>query len=253
MISESPEGERFGAIALSVVQVGAIRQKPDTPGGRVTVPLTFPRQAHQGEAMEPRRLAPSPLPTVAASAGPGEAILAFPYAFKRTGVLTAGVTGYSIMIRGVLAPAGSVGFYAGSFASQASGAREVWCFLPPVVAARNKPLCLRLLPKLAQILPGADPFDLGDFSTGNLNYANLPVFEEKAVEIPGDLRMEYRFGRWKGDLAEIEVWTNGRKSRTMGLRKETDGAVHLWTLAGEYRLSPLAENPLRVRVTPPAP
>lgn len=202
--------------------------------------------------LDPRRLALPGPPVAAPSVGPGETILAFPYAFKRTAVLTKDVTGFTFTIRGVLAPAGSPGFYAGTFSSNATGAREVWCFLPPADAPRNKPLCLRLLPKFAQIIPEADPFDIQPFSS-RLNAANPPVFEEKAVVIPGDLRLEYRFDGWEGETARVQLWTNGVLSRTMGYRKDTEGAVRIQTLAGELQLRPLAENPLRVQAMLAAP
>jgi hypothetical protein len=249
VVSETPADQNFGQVALSMIQLGFTRRKPETPGGRVQLALTFPKQA--GAAGEHRKLAPGATPVVAETVGTGEAIVAFPYVFRRTGVLTQDVTGYSIMVRGVLAPAGSVGFYAGSFSAQAIDSRDVWCFLPPPDAAKTKTLCLMPGPKWAAILPKVDPYDIVSFNGYSPNYANLPVFEEKPVQIPGDLRLEYRFAGWKGDDALIVRWVNGRKSETSRLRKAPDGHVRLHTLAGDYRLEPAPGDPTRAKVTPP--
>lgn len=249
VVSETPADQNFGQIALSMIQLGFTRRKPEAPGGRVQLALTFPKQA--GAAGEHRRLAPGATPVAAETVGPGEAIVGFPYVFRRTAVLTQDVTGYSIMVRGVLAPAGSVGFYAGSFSGQAIDSRDVWCFLPPPDAAKTRTLCLMPGPKWAAILPKVDPYDIVSFNGYSPNYANLPVFEEKPVQIPGDLRLEYRFAGWKGDDAVIVRWVNGRKSETSRLRKAADGHVRLHTLAGDYRLDPTPGDPTRAKVTPP--
>jgi hypothetical protein len=249
VVSETPADQNFGQIALSMIQLGFTRRKPETPGGRVQLALTFPKQA--GAAGEHRRLAPGATPVAAETAGPGEPIVTFPYVFRRTGVLTQDVTGYSIMVRGVLAPAGSVGFYAGSFSAQTIDSRDVWCFLPPPDAAKTKTLCLMPGPKWAAILPKVDPYDIVSFNGYSPNYANLPVFEEKPVQIPGDLRLEYRFAGWKGDDALVVRWVNGRKSETSRLRKAPDGHVRLHTLAGDYRLDPAPGDPARAKITPP--
>lgn len=251
VVSETPADQNFGQMALSIIQLGMTRRKPETPGGRVQLALSFPRQA--GAAGEHRRLAPGATPVVAETVGPGETIVAFPYVFRRTAVLTQDVTGYSILVRGVLAPAGSVGFHAGSFSAQAIDSRDVWCFLPPQGAAKTKTLCLMPGPKWAAILPKVDPYDIVSFNGYSPNYANLPVFEEKPVQIPGDLRLEYRFAGWKGEDAVIVRWVNGRKSETTRLRKAPDGHVRLHTLAGDYRLDPAPGDPARAKVTPPPP
>lgn len=258
LVSEAPDGWGFGAAALKAAEAKSVRQAPMTPEGRTLVSIVFDARRGEvdssapGQRIPPLRVA-GPL-VVAPLAGPGQTLVAFPFAFNRTGVLAADATGYSIWVKGVLVPAGSPGFYAGIFElnlAKASG--EVWCF--PSAQTPAKAVCLMLLGKLAIILPNINPYVITSFasSSGTFNYANAPTIEEKPVAIPGDLRMEYRFRRWKGSRAEVEELAGGRRVTLLDLPQEGGGGARLRTLAGDYWLRPAPGDPSRAEVTVAAP
>jgi hypothetical protein len=258
LVSEAPDGWGFGAAALKAAEAKSIRQIAMTAEGRTLVSITFDARngtvdsSAPGKRVPPLRVAGPPV--AAQVAGPDQTLIAFPFAFNRTGVLAADATGYSIWVKGVLAPAGSPGFYAGTFGlNLAKVSGEVWCF--PSTKTPAKALCLMVLGKLAIILPNINPYVItgATSSSGTFNYANAPVIEEKSVAIPGDLRMEYRFRRWKDSRAEVEELAGGRRVTLLDLPLGQDGRARLQTLAGDYWLSPAPNDSTRAEVSVAAP
>ncbi len=261
LVSEAPEGWDFGAAALRMARAGLIR-KPPAAGvaGKVIVPVVFEPEGVRGpggarKPALPRRVVGVP-PKPASSVAPGETIVTFPFAFNRTSVLSADLTGFSIWVKGVMAPAGSPGFYAGTFywgLAKTSG--EVWCFLPSPTTTPAKAVCVMAFAKLAIILPDINPYVITNFasSTGTFNYANTPSFEEKTVEIPGDLRLEYRFRRWRKTDVQVEELAGGRRVTILTLPLGADGRAKLETLAGDYWLARAASAPNRAEVSAAAP
>ena len=261
LLSEAPEGWDFGAAALKMARAGLIRKAPvGGAAGKVIVPVVFEPEGTRtpGGARRPalpRRVAGAP-PKPASSVAPGETIVAFPFAFNRTAVLSADLTGFSIWVKGVMAPAGSPGFYAGTFYwSLAKASGEVWCFLPSPTTAPDKAVCVMAFERMAIILPNINPYVITDFAsaTGTFNYANTPSFEEKSVDIPGDLRLEYRFRRWKKTEAQVEELAGGRRVKILSLPLNPDGRAKLETLAGDYWLTPAAGASSRAEVSAAAP
>jgi hypothetical protein len=248
---ERPAGGPYAKAALAKAEQGLARGKPVIPGGRVMVAFDFPKPTDM--AGEHRRLAPGAAPIAPETVGPGETIVTLPYEFQRAGVLKVDLTGISSLYKGVQAPAGSVGFRVGDFSSASGGGLggEIWCFFPP---ARNaRPLCLMLGPERATVLPLTDPFEMdgGVALLGSPKYVNLPAIEEKPVQIPGDLRMTYRFVGWKHGHAHVERWNNGRKAFTYRLPRGLDGGVRVRTFVGDYRLDPVLDDRARARVSGP--
>ncbi|MGR4865791.1 TonB family protein [Caulobacter sp. LARHSG274] len=261
LLSEAPEGWDFGAAALKMAKAGLIRKAPvGGAAGKVIVPVVFEPEGTRTpgglrKPALPRRVAGA-LPKPVSSVAPGETILAFPFAFNRTAVLSADLTGFSIWVKGVMAPAGSPGFYAGTFYwSLAKASGEVWCFLPSPTTAPAKAVCVMVFAKLAVILPNINPYVITSFasSSGTFNYANAPRFEEKFVDIPGDLHLEYRFRRWTKTEVQIEELAGGRRASILSLPLNSDGRAKLETLAGDYWLTPAAGASNRVEVSAAAP
>jgi hypothetical protein len=79
-------------------------------------------------------------------------------------------------------------------------------------------------------------------ATGTFDYVRAPVFEHRAVEIPGDLRIEYRFNGWNGNGARIEIWANGRKADDHVAPRSGSGSARLRTVAGDYDIKPGADE-----------
>ena len=122
----------------------------------------------------------------------GEPLVTIPYRYRHTAVLTQDVTGFSFTVRGVQAPAGSPGYYAGTFSSN-FGSRngapfDMWCFLPRAAGGSGDAICLlRNLPGLAAIAPTRNnPYLWYQFSpmTGTFNYVRTPMFERRRVDLP---------------------------------------------------------------------
>jgi TonB family protein len=255
VVSESPTGRNFGNAAMKMARAGVISKAPIAGvAGKVLVPVDF-----RLDGMKPRSLTPVPPrrligapPMPAPSVASGETIVAFPFGFNRTAVLNADLTGFSIWVKGVMAPSGSPGFYVGTFywnLAKASG--EVWCFLPSPSTEPAKAVCVMAFEKLAIILPNINPYVITSFasSTGTFNYANTPRFDEKAVDIPGDLRIDYRFRRWKKNEAQVEELAGGRRVTILSLPLGADGRARLTTLAGDYWLAPVVGAPDRAEVS----
>gem|GEM_PF-2454105 len=260
VVSESPKGWNFGTAAVKMALADVIRKAPVAGmAGKVIVPVDFSLEGMARSAVmapaPPRRLVGTP-PMLPPSVASSETIVAFPFAFNRTAFLSADLTGVSIWVKGVLAPKGSPGFYAGTFYwSQAKASGDVWCFLPSPSTAPANAVCVMAFEKLAIILPNINPYVINSFasSTGTFNYANTPSFEEKAVDIPGDLSLEYRFRRWKKNEAQVEELAGGRRVTILSLPVGADGRAILKTLAGDYWLTPIAGSPDRAELSVAAP
>jgi hypothetical protein len=197
-------------------------------------------------------------PTVAT--GPvarGGAILSFAYRYRQTAVLTEDVTGYSITVSGIQSPAGAPGYYAGTFANTGTygtgAASELWCFLPAVVGGKRESLCLlKNQPAIAAIAPTRmNPWLWTQFApaTGSFDYVRTPIYERRAVDIPGDLVVEYRFEGWTRNGARVEMRAVGREVETKEVLRNGGGAVRLRTVAGDFDLSPDPANPDQVVAT----
>lgn len=253
LLSELPKGYDFGVAALRMAKVQLAPWSGQT-GGRVTVPVDFnPADAkpartrpYRPPAGPPRRLAGQPS-TPAGRVKPGETIVTEPFAYNRTAVLTNEVTGHTLLVMGLKIPAGSPGFYAGQFGTGPGRAVNTWCFVPPPKKDRFKPTCLMLYRDEAAVVPRvANGYAFSSFgipSSGRMDYANSPTFEEKSVEIPGDLRLDYRLRRWTKTWAEVEIWANGEIADLKVAAKGPDGRARLETLGGVYWLSQPADDP----------
>lgn len=184
------------------------------------------------------------------------ALLRIPYRYRHTAVLTEDVVGYSITVPGVQAPAGAPGYYAGTFRS--GGAHggglpaELWCFLPQVVGGRRDNICLLgNQPGIAAIAPTRmNPYLWTGFApaTGSFDYVRTPVFEHRAVDIPGELVLEYRFRGWTRSGLRIEFLAVGREVETRELPGPAGAAVRLQTIGGIFDVSPDPNDPERAVV-----
>ncbi len=186
-------------------------------------------------------------PTPAARVKPGGVIVAFPFAYNRTAVLTENSEpGKSKP----LLRAGAPGYYAGAFgpAGQVQGL-DIWCFQyaqPPLGY-----VCASPFVKPSKQAGIANVKNTYVFSEVALTRMRLDafVFEEKPVEIAGDLRMEYRFKRWTKTEALVEQWAGGRRADVWILKRRPDGSARLSTLAGTYRLAPVADAPNEAEIS----
>jgi TonB family protein len=256
LLSEAPEGWDFGAAALKMARAGLIRKAPPNGlGGKIVVPVTFSPKSVPPRPLPPRRLVGEP-PKPAASVTLGETIVGFPFAFNRTAVLHEDVAFRSRWVKGVLARAGSPGFYTGTLHwDRPDATGEVWCFLTLPTEDPSKAVCLVMLGEEAIVIPGGNPYVPVGFATkrGAVLFANAPHFEETAIGIPGDLRLEYRFQGWTPAYAEVEEFAGGRQVILRPLRRQADGRALLQTPAGDYWLTPAPDAPSRAEVTAAAP
>jgi len=187
-------------------------------------------------------------------------LITIPYRYKYTAVLTEDVMGHSFTVRGVQAPKGAPGFYAGTFAGgrYANGPKDMWCFLPKAVGKKPDEICFfRMLPGVAAIGPGAGSanqytWHYFEAATGTFNMVYTPIFERREVEIPADLKLEYRFYGWEGDKAKIVEFAVGRWVHAYDVHREPDGSAQMKTIAGVLRISPAPGNPnsATVRLAP---
>ncbi len=190
----------------------------------------------------------------------GDSIMSFGYRYRHTAVLTEDLRGFSITVGGVQAPAGSPGYYVGQFGGMGTrGApNDMWCFLPSVAGGEREHICLlRSAGSLAAIAPTRmNPYLWRQFSaaTGTFDYAHTPIFERRAVEIPGDLRIEYRFERWADSYVRLGEYAVGRQVGDLTLPVDaTSGVARLRTVAGDVWISrvPGDENTARISATQP--
>jgi hypothetical protein len=188
-------------------------------------------------------------PTVAsAPVGREGSIIRIPFRYRHTAVLTEDVVGYSITVPGVQAPAGAPGYYAGTFiavggwAPQSRGPGDMWCFLPSLAGGEREHLCLyRSSPSIAAIAPTRmNPYLWTQFSpaTGSFDYVKAPVFERRAVNIPGELVLEYRFQGWSRNAVRLSEYAVGREVRDFALPRGVDGTARLRTVVGDIGIAP---------------
>lgn len=238
----------FAVLAAASVSACATMQDPPN----APAPLPFAERLgvvgveHSGviAAAGPAALAGSPV-------GSGETLTTFPFRYRHTAVLTEDVVGYSITVSGVQAPAGSPGYYAGTFQSTGTyatgGLSELWCFMPGVVGGERRHLCfLKNQPGVAAIAPTRmNPFLWTEFApaTGTFDYVRTPIYELRAVDIPGDLVMEYRFRGWSSNAARLTEFAVGREVRRFDAPRGADGVAVLKTVAGDIVLSPAPGAP----------
>lgn len=219
-------------------------------------PIEAPSALHGGElrALPAQRLV-GERPHPPASVARGETIVGFPFAFNRTAVLSEDVAIRNRYVKGVLAQAGSPGFFAGLLRQDGTGAiGEVWCFLNKPDSDPSKIACLMTAGEESTYIPGNPYVLVGKVQKRDaVLHGTKPRFEEKPVAIPGDLRLEYRFDSWTSDYAEIEELAGGSRVMLRPLRRQSDGRALLKTLAGDFWLAPVAGDPARADVSPVAP
>jgi hypothetical protein len=189
----------------------------------------------------------------------GENLLSIPYAYRYTAVVTEDVKGFSFTVGGVQAPAGSPGYYAGSFVStggyigfgQASP-MDMWCFLPRVAGGKRENICLlRDSPKRAAIAPTRmNPYLWNRFSpmTGSFDYVNTPIFKRQAVELPIKPVLEYRFLNWKGDTAQLRLYAMGSFVSQLNITKNLSGEYRLRTVGGDFLIKKDAVDPTSAQI-----
>lgn len=186
----------------------------------------------------------------------GGVLISFPYRYKHTAVLTEDVIGFSMTVGGVQAPTGSPGYYAGTFRSvgpnASAGPSDLWCFLPSAAGGERTNICLlRSAGSLAAIAPTRmNPYLWRQFAaaTGTFDYVHTPIFERRDIDIPGDLRVEYRFERWASNYVRLGEYAVGRQVGDLTLPINQDGVAILQTVAGTVRISRVPENDSIARV-----
>ncbi len=199
-------------------------------------------------------------PTVADGAvREGERLLSIPYAYRYTAVVTEDVKGFSITVGGVQAPAGSPGYYVGSFVSTGGypsvgqpKPMDMWCFLPRVAGGKRENICLlRNSPKRAAIAPTRmNPYLWDHFSpmTGTFDYVNTPIFKRQSVELPIKPLLEYRFLKWKGDVAWFQLDAMGSFVSQLNISKNQTGEYRLRTVGGDFIVTRDAVDPSSARI-----
>lgn len=185
----------------------------------------------------------------------GEPLVTIPYRYRHTAVLTQDVTGFSFTVRGVQAPAGSPGYYAGTFTGAGSGNGapfDMWCFLPRAAGGSRETLCLlRNMPTLAAIAPTrSNPYLWYQFSpmTGTFDYVRTPIFERRRVDLPLDLALEYRFAGWRGEEARIALHAVGRHVMDLPASRDASGRPRLPTIAGSFVITKDPADPTAARI-----
>lgn len=190
----------------------------------------------------------------------GQPLVTIPYRYRHTAVLTENVRGFSITVRGVRAPAGSPGYYAGTFHSSRGSSNgapfDMWCFLPPAAGGGRDTLCLlRDRQDLAAIAPTRNnPYLWYQFSpmTGTFNYVRTPMFERRRVDLPLDLGLDYRFDGWRGEEARIALFAGGRLVMDLPASRDSSGGTRLQTIAGNFVISRDPADPTAARIAPAA-
>lgn len=175
----------------------------------------------------------------------GQTLLTIPYAYRYTAVLTEDVKGYSFTVSGVQAPAGSPGYFVGSFVQsnnygpmETNAPMDMWCFLPKVAGGKRDNICfLRNQPKFAAIAPTRmNPYLWTSFApaTGSFDYVRTPIFERQAVTLPFSPVLEYRFTGWEKNAASFEIYTMGKPAGTVSALKDPGGDYRLRTVGGDF-------------------
>jgi hypothetical protein len=246
----------LAVLVAAALATGACATLQDPPNAPAPLPL-MEQAGTPGVAHSSVITAAGPLTRAQGPVGAGETLVSFPFRYRHTAVLTEDVVGYSITVGGVQAPAGSPGYYAGTFAGGGpytpNALAELWCFLPGVVGGERQHLCfLRNQPGIAAIAPTRmNPWLWTQFApaTGTFDYVRTPIYERRAVEIPGDLKLEYRFRGWSPDEARLTEFAVGREVREFTLRREADGRAVLRTVAGDLVLAPAPDAPAKAVVS----
>lgn len=201
-------------------------------------------------------------PTLApASVRGGGALISIPFSYRYTAVLTEDVTGFSFTVRGVQAPAGSPGYYVGSFLSSGAYKRrteapsDMWCFLPSVAGGKRDNICLfRNQAAIAAIAPTRqNPYLWDRFSpmTGTFDYVRTPIFERRSVDLPRHLTLEYRFEGWQGESAKISLNAVGDTVRGFMVPRDASGNARLRTIGGDFIVSRDPADPSSARIALP--
>jgi hypothetical protein len=190
----------------------------------------------------------------------GETLLTIPYTYRYTAVLTEDVKGFSITVGGVQAPAGSPGYYVGSFIQTRGDLgivegrpMDMWCFFPRVAGGKRENICLlRNTPKLAAIAPTRmNPYLWDHFSpmTGTFDYVRTPIFKRQAIDLPVKTMLEYRFAGWKGDAAKLKLFAVGDFVRDLGVPRDANGVFRLRTVGGDFIITKDAADPTSARMS----
>lgn len=185
---------------------------------------------------------------------PDKTLLTIPYRYRYTAIVTEDVKGFSFTVGGVQAPAGSPGYYAGSFvlSSGYSGLSQrppmdMWCFLPSVVGGKRDNICLlRNSPKRAAIAPTRmNPYLWDHFSpmTGTFDYVNTPIFKRQDLDLPFKPNLEYRFLNWKNDTAWVGIYAMGKSVSQMSIPKNSKDEYRLRTVGGDFLLNKHSVEP----------
>lgn len=238
----------FAVIAAASVSACATLQDP--PNAPAPLPLAD-RLGVVGVEHSGVIAAAGPAAAAAGPVGQGETLVTVPFRYRHTAVLTEDVVGYSITVSGVQAPAGSPGYYAGTFETNGTYAigrlSELWCFMPGAVGGERRHLCfLKNQPGIAAIAPTRmNPFIWTEFApaTGSFDYVRTPIYQQRAVDIPADLVLEYRFRGWSSGAARLTEFAVGREVRRFDAPRGADGVAVLKTVAGDIALSPAPGAP----------
>ena len=249
LVSETPEGLGFGMAALKTAAAGLVHERPAVGQSRVVTSVTFTAETVR---LPPRRTTAvlrlvGEKPTPATRVKPGGVIVAFPFAYNRTAVLTEdSEPGKSKP----LLRAGAPGYYAGAVPGAIQDL-DIWCFqyaAPPLGYVCATPF---VKPNKQAGIANVKNTYVFNAVTFTRLHLDAFVFEEKPVEIPGDLRMEYRFKRWTKTEALVEQWAGGRRADVWIVNRRPDGSARLSTLAGTYRLIPAAGAPDEAEISEP--
>jgi hypothetical protein len=249
------------SLLLAAFAFTACASTPPAPAN-MPPPLTVAERGMRAGVEHSDIIEATGAPTIASGAvGNGDAVITFPYRYKHTAVLTEDVVGYSITVSGVQAPAGSPGYYAGTFGMSgygvSGGPMDLWCFLPSLAGGEREHICLlRNQPSIAAIAPTRmNPYLWRQFApaSGTFDYVNTPIFERREVDIPGDLRVEYRFERWERNYVRLGEYAAGRQVGDLTIDVDASGAARLNTVAGSVWISRDAANEDRALISAAAP
>jgi hypothetical protein len=178
----------------------------------------------------------------------GDVVIAFPFEYRRTGVLRNDVRGTGrFALRILYAAAGTPGFLVGEFSTLGStSGTPMWCFERPADQRRradeSSERFVCLFGSIAASVPmyfWSPPLIITSFSmnaSGN-NTAEPVVVDEGPVELPLDLRLEYRMGRWRREWLVLDLYASGERVGPFSVPREPDGSATLYTVAGAIRFT----------------
>jgi hypothetical protein len=194
-------------------------------------------------------------PTIASGAVlKGEPLLSIPFTYRYTAVLTEDVLGFSFTVKGIQAPLGSPGYYAGSFVQgsnqwdiEKAPPMDMWCFLPQVAGGKRENICLlRDRPKHAAIAPsGMNPYLSYSFApmTGSFDYVYTPIFKRQPVNLPISPILEYMFTNWEKNSVWLQIYTMGTRVRDLNVSLNANGEYRIRTIGGDFIIIKGANNP----------